>query len=166
MPVYNPPTSSGPGGGAPTDATYVTQTSNATLSAEQALSGLTTGVVKVTNGTGALSTAVGADLPTHAHAQTDVTNLTTDLSAKAPTTRAINTAAPLSGGGDLSADRTLTTSMATNKLVGRGTGGTGVMEEITLGTNLSLSGTTLNATGGSGLTQGQTAAISAGMASI
>ena len=62
--------------------------------------------------------------------------------------RAINTAAPLSGGGDLSADRTLTTSMATNKLIGRGTAGTGVMEEITLGTNLSLTGTTLNATGG------------------
>jgi hypothetical protein len=35
--------------------------------------------------------------------------------------------------------------MATNKLVGRGTAGTGVMEEITLGTNLSLSGNTLNA---------------------
>ena len=62
--------------------------------------------------------------------------------------RAINTTAPLSGGGDLSADRTLTTSMATNKLIGRGTAGTGVMEEITLGTNLSLTGTTLNATGG------------------
>lgn len=67
-----------------------------------------------------------------------------------PLTRAINTTAPLSGGGDLSADRTLTTSMNTNKLIGRGSASTGVMEEITLGTNLSLSGTTLNATGGSG----------------
>lgn len=71
---------------------------------------------------------------------------------KIPTTRNIGTTAPLSGGGDLSADRTLTTSMNTNKLIGRGTAGTGVMEEITLGTNLSLSGTTLNATGGSGAT--------------
>jgi hypothetical protein len=43
---------------------------------------------------------------------------------------------------------TISTSMSTNKLIGRGTAGTGVMEEITLGTNLSLSGTTLNATGG------------------
>jgi hypothetical protein len=34
--------------------------------------------------------------------------------------------------------------MATNKLVGRGTSGTGIMEEITLGTRLSLSATTLN----------------------
>lgn len=42
----------------------------------------------------------------------------------------------------------ISTSMNTNKLIGRGTAGVGVMEEITLGTNLSLSGTTLNATGG------------------
>jgi hypothetical protein len=42
----------------------------------------------------------------------------------------------------------ISTSMATNKLIGRGTAGAGPMEEITLGTNLSLSGTTLNATGG------------------
>ena len=75
-------------------------------------------------------------------------------STTAPSTRAINTTAPLSGGGDLSADRTLTTSMATNKLIGRGTAGTGVMEEITLGTNLSLSGTTLNATGGGSVAWG------------
>lgn len=48
----------GGGGGAPTDATYITQTANATLTNEQALSSLSTGVVKVTTGTGVLSTAV------------------------------------------------------------------------------------------------------------
>ena len=45
-----------------------------------------------------------------------------------------------------------TDSMSTNKLLGRGTAGTGAIEEITLGTNLSLSGTTLNATGGGSVT--------------
>ena len=43
-----------------------------------------------------------------------------------------------------------TDSMATDKLLGRGTAATGVIEEITLGTNLSLTGTTLNASGGAG----------------
>lgn len=56
----------GVGSGAPTDATYITQTANGSLSAEQALSTLTTGLVKVTNGTGALSTASASDLPSHA----------------------------------------------------------------------------------------------------
>ena len=40
---------------APDDATYITQTANGTLSAEQALSTLSTGIVKVTTGTGVLS---------------------------------------------------------------------------------------------------------------
>lgn len=40
----------------------------------------------------------------------------------------------------------MTTSMATNKLIGRGSASTGVMEEITLGHQLSLSSLTLNAT--------------------
>ena len=43
-------------GAAPTDATYITQTANGSLSAEQALSSLATGYVKNTTGTGVLST--------------------------------------------------------------------------------------------------------------
>lgn len=80
--------------------------------------------------------------------QAQITALTTTVGTKAPNARLINTTAPLAGGGDLSADRTLTTSMNTNKLIGRGTAAVGVMEEITLGTNLSFTGTTLNAAGG------------------
>lgn len=59
----------------------------------------------------------------------------------------VNAVAPLSestSGGTA----TITTSMSTGKLIGRGSSGNGVMEEITIGTNLSLSGNTINATGG------------------
>ena len=46
----------------------------------------------------------------------------------------------------------ISTSMTTNKLIGRSTAGTGVMEEITIGTGLSLSSGTLTASGASPLT--------------
>jgi hypothetical protein len=52
--------------------------------------------------------------------------------------------AGLISGGPITNTGTITTSMATNKLVGRGTAGTGIMEEVTLGTRLSLTATTLN----------------------
>jgi hypothetical protein len=51
MPLY-PPAS---GGGAPTDATYITQTLNGGLSAEQALGALATGVLTVTTTTGVVA---------------------------------------------------------------------------------------------------------------
>jgi len=46
----------------------------------------------------------------------------------------------------------ISTSMATNKLIGRSTAGTGVMEQITIGSGLTLSGGTLTASGASPLT--------------
>ena len=55
---------------------------------------------------------------THTHAEADVTNLVSDLAAKVPTSRTISTTAPLAGGGDLSANRTLTISAATTSAVG------------------------------------------------
>lgn len=50
-----PDESAGGAGGAPSDATYITQTANGTLSAEQALSSLATGAMIVTNGTGVVT---------------------------------------------------------------------------------------------------------------
>ena len=51
-----------PTSGAPTDATYITQTPNASLSNEQALSLLTTGIMRVATGTGVI-TSLGDVLP-------------------------------------------------------------------------------------------------------
>jgi hypothetical protein len=45
------------GGGAPTDATYITQTANSTLTNEQAIAALSTGLLKGTTTTGVVSTA-------------------------------------------------------------------------------------------------------------
>ena len=54
--------------------------------------------------------------------ESGVTNLVTDLASKAPTSRLINTTAPLSGGGDLTADRTLSIAAngITNALLAQG----------------------------------------------
>mgnify|MGYP002737179692 CR=1 FL=1 len=60
--------------------------------------------------------AAGSDPVTLAQSQ--VTNLTTDLAGKVPTSRSISTTAPLSGGGDLSADRTIAIAAASTSASG------------------------------------------------
>jgi hypothetical protein len=55
-----PPSTSG-GSGAPTDATYITQTANGSLSAEQALGSLATGLMNSTTTTGVVSTLAPTD---------------------------------------------------------------------------------------------------------
>lgn len=55
--LNNPTAGGGGGAGAPTDATYIVQTPNAALSAEQALSALATGILKSTTATGVVSIA-------------------------------------------------------------------------------------------------------------
>lgn len=67
--------------------------------------------------------------------------LTSDLTSYVTSVGAIG---PITSSGGTTP--TISTSMSTNKLIGRSTAGTGVMEEITVGTGLSLSGGTLNAT--------------------
>lgn len=49
--------------GAPATGTYITQTPDISLPNAQPLSGLATGLLKSTTGTGVLSIATGADLP-------------------------------------------------------------------------------------------------------
>lgn len=61
-------------GSAPVDAKYIVQTSSATLTNEQALGALSTGIVKNTTSTGVLSIAVGSDLPAHNHPHGDITD--------------------------------------------------------------------------------------------
>ena len=59
---------------APIDATYITQVANGTLTNEFALGSLATGILKNTTTTGVLSIAVGADLPAHNHAASEITS--------------------------------------------------------------------------------------------
>jgi len=73
-------------------------------------------------------------------------NSTTLLGSGNITTGSVTSIATsgLISGGTITGTGTITTSMATGKLVGRSTAGTGVMEEITVSTGLTLSGTTLS----------------------
>jgi hypothetical protein len=56
----------------------------------------------------------------------------------------VTATSPITSSGGNTPD--ISTSMATDRLIGRTTAGVGVMEEITVGTGLTLSGGTLNAT--------------------
>ena len=78
--------------------------------------------------------------------------ITVDTGSGSPgsgTVTSIATAGLISG-GTITTTGTISTSMNTNRLVGRSTAGVGIMEEITIGSGLSLSGGTLSATGGGG----------------
>lgn len=88
------------------------------------------------------------DLQTALDAKADAAATTSALALKADKTITIGGAGLISGGGDLSANRTITTSMSTGKLVGRSTASTGIMEEITVGTGLTLAAGTLAVSGG------------------
>jgi hypothetical protein len=71
--------------GAPTDALYITQTPNATLTNEVALNALPTGFMKVTNGTGALSSQNSISLTSDVSGNLPVANLNSGTSASSST---------------------------------------------------------------------------------
>jgi hypothetical protein len=83
-------------------------------------SGTLAGIATGTTGQYLRSNGSGADPAFFSIAESEVTNLVSDLAGKVPTSRSISTSLPLTGGGDLSANRTL----AINDFVGdSGSGG-------------------------------------------
>lgn len=122
--------------GSGTGSFAVTLTNSAVIG--KVLTGLSLATSQVIAATDTIVQAFG-------YLQAQITALTTTVGTKVSS---VGATAPITSSGGTAP--TISTSMNTNKLIGRGTAGTGVMEEITLGTNLSLSGTTLNAsvTGG------------------
>jgi hypothetical protein len=70
-------------------------------------------------------------------------DLSADRSWSVGTVTSVTATGPITSTGGTTP--VISTSMATNKLIGRSTAGTGVMEEITVGSGLSLSGGTLSA---------------------
>ena len=92
---------SGGGGGAPTDATYIVQTANGSLSAEQALGALTTGILKSTTTTGVLSIAVAGDFPTLNQSTTGNSATATALAANPADCASNQFANAIAASGDL-----------------------------------------------------------------
>jgi hypothetical protein len=109
----------------------------------------------VTNATVSASAAIAksklaslaiVDADVSAISESKVTNLTSDLASKAPSTRTITAGTGLTGGGDLSADRTLAvTADSTTQRVRISNGGTlvGTRQELNLvaGSNVTITPT-------------------------
>lgn len=103
--------------------------------------------------------AAGKANASHTHAESDVTSLTTDLAGKVGTGRQILAGTGLTGGGDLTADRTLTVAYGTSSTtacVGNDSRIAGAVQT----TRQVLSGTGL--TGGGDLTADRTLVVAYG----
>ena len=125
----------GGGSGAPTGAKYIVQEAHADLSAEQSLGLLTTGILKntVTAAVGVLSTAVGADLPSHVHAATDLTSGIIPDARMPDMTGDVTTvegAVATTIAADAVTYAKIQNVSATDKVLGRSTAGAGDVEEI------------------------------------
>lgn len=88
--------------GAPATSKYIIQTADATLTNAQVLGSLATGLLKNTTTTGVLSIATASDIPNIAESQ--VTNLVSDLAAKATDTAVVH----LSGTETVTGNKTFT----------------------------------------------------------
>ena len=115
---------------------------NGTVTQITAGTGLTGGII-TTSGTIALATS-GVSAGSY-----NLSKITVDTYGRVTTAASgsVTGVAPISIDNTDPANPVVTTSVATNKLLGRSTAGTGVAEEITIGTNLTLSGGTLSAQG-------------------
>lgn len=97
---------------------------------------------------GLTAALAGKAASSHTHAQSDITNLTSDLSGKVGTSRNVSTQHSLTGGGNLSADRTLalvndTASPGNNKVYGTdGSGARGWKDDPAGGAVDSVNGQT------------------------
>lgn len=101
-------------GVAPSSATYITQTANSSLTGEQALGSLATGIVKNTTTTGVLSIAVAGDFPT-------LNQNTTGSAASLTTPRTIQT--NLASGSSASFDGTANITPGVTGVLPKANGG-------------------------------------------
>lgn len=126
--AYKEGSSGGGGGGAPTDATYIVQTANGSLTQERVATDTATVAWDFSVAGQARLNVIPAYLTANqtitlsgdatGSGSTAITVTVPGLAGKVDTARTISTTAPLSGGGDLSANRTL--SVATFSSVASG----------------------------------------------